>query len=233
MSSFWDVNSPAAMTIPTPGADGTVLTASGGAPVWQAASGAGAPTGTVIMWPTATAPSGYLLCDGSAVSRTTYAALYALIGTTYGTGDGSTTFNLPDLQGRVAVGKGTHADVNAVGKSDGVAVASRRPAHKHSVGTVSHTLGFSGTAGNTGTDFPDHTHSLYQGATATAARGFPARSADSVVGQTDGASARHQHGFTPAGTITGGINTPTVGPQTGSEPTDNSAYLVLNFAIKT
>ena len=53
------------------------------------------------------APNGWLICDGSAVSRTTYATLFAVIGTTYGTGDGSTTFNLPDLQGRVAIGAGS------------------------------------------------------------------------------------------------------------------------------
>jgi microcystin-dependent protein len=53
---------------------------------------------------TATAPSGFLECDGSAVSRSTYAALFAVIGTTYGAGDGSTTFNVPDLTDKVAVG---------------------------------------------------------------------------------------------------------------------------------
>lgn len=45
------------------------------------------------------------MCDGSAVSRTTYATLFTAIGTAYGTGDGSTTFNIPDLRGRIAVGK--------------------------------------------------------------------------------------------------------------------------------
>lgn len=54
-------------------------------------------------WSSATAPEGYLLEDGSAVSRTTYAELFSVIGTTYGSGDGSTTFNLPDSRGRVTV----------------------------------------------------------------------------------------------------------------------------------
>ena len=57
--------------------------------------------GTIKPWGKATAPDGYLLCDGSAVSRSTYADLFAVIGTTYGAGNGSTTFNLPDLRGRV------------------------------------------------------------------------------------------------------------------------------------
>lgn len=57
----------------------------------------GNPTGTMLIWPTASAPTGYLLCDGTAVSRSTYSVLFALISTTYGVGDGSTTFNLPNL----------------------------------------------------------------------------------------------------------------------------------------
>ena len=56
--------------------------------------------GTVIMWPINTPPAGYLECNGGTVSRVTYAALYGVIGTTYGAGDGSTTFALPDYRGR-------------------------------------------------------------------------------------------------------------------------------------
>lgn len=63
------------------------------------------PAGSVLSYAGASAPSGWLLCDGTAVSRTTYAALYAVIGDTYGAGDGSTTFDLPDLRGRAVFGK--------------------------------------------------------------------------------------------------------------------------------
>jgi len=62
-------------------------------------------TGTVLPFAGASAPTDWLLCYGQAVSRTTYANLFAVIGTTYGAGDGSTTFNVPDLRGRVAAGK--------------------------------------------------------------------------------------------------------------------------------
>ena len=62
------------------------------------------PPGMLAPYAGKTAPSGWLLCDGSAVSRTTYADLFAVIGTTYGAGNGSTTFTLPDLRGRVAAG---------------------------------------------------------------------------------------------------------------------------------
>ncbi len=62
------------------------------------------PPGMLAPYAGKTAPAGWLLCDGSAVSRTAYAALFAVIGTTYGAGNGSTTFTLPDLRGRVAAG---------------------------------------------------------------------------------------------------------------------------------
>ena len=60
----------------------------------------GAVPGLILMWGTGSAPTGWVLCDGSAISRTTFAALFAVIGTTFGTGDGSTTFNVPNMQGK-------------------------------------------------------------------------------------------------------------------------------------
>lgn len=65
----------------------------------------GVNTGIIVPWGLASTPSGFLACDGSAVSRTTYADLFAVVGTNYGVGDGSTTFNLPDLTDRTCVGK--------------------------------------------------------------------------------------------------------------------------------
>lgn len=100
---------------------------------WAVPSGGGgaAPTGAVTEYAGSSAPTGWLLCDGSAVSRSTYAALFAVIGTNYGAGDGSTTFNVPDVRGRVPTGKGSHADVDVLGDNDGSVLADRRPKHKH------------------------------------------------------------------------------------------------------
>lgn len=82
------------------------------------------PVGSVYAYAGSTAPSKFELCDGSAISRTTYSALFAVIGTTYGAGDGSTTFNLPDLRGRVVAGKddmgGTAASRMTSGSKAGV-----------------------------------------------------------------------------------------------------------------
>lgn len=70
---------------------------------WKALSSS-IPVGTILTWSTGTAPNGYLICDGSAISRTTYAELFSVIGTTYGSGDGNTTFNLPNFINRYAIG---------------------------------------------------------------------------------------------------------------------------------
>ena len=80
-----------------------------------------APVGAIQMWPTTTAPSGYLLCQGAAVSRSTYSALYSIIGTTFGVGDGSTTFNLPNYVNRMPFGASTTSTASVTGYIQGAA----------------------------------------------------------------------------------------------------------------
>lgn len=90
------------------------------------------PIGTISMFAGATAPTGYLLCQGQAVSRTTYANLFTVIGTTYGTGNGSTTFNLPNLQGRFALGKNSSHALASTGGAETVTLSTNEiPAHTH------------------------------------------------------------------------------------------------------
>lgn len=94
------------------------------------------PTGTVVSYAAGAAPVGWLLCDGTAISRASYSALFGVIGTAYGAGDGSTTFNVPDLRGRVSVGfasAGGHSDVSTLGNNDGATAANRRPKHRHTI----------------------------------------------------------------------------------------------------
>jgi len=86
----------------------------------------------------------WLLCDGTAIVRTTWQPLYNVIGTTFGTGDGSTTFNLPDFKSRFPVGAGTY---EALGKGDTSAEASRGTNHTH---TISAPTGMTGVAVGTG-----------------------------------------------------------------------------------
>lgn len=80
---------------------------------WQGTSSSGIPIGSLLDFSGATTPTGWLLCYGQNVSRATYALLFAIIGTTYGSGDGATTFGLPDLRGRLVYGKDNMGGVAA------------------------------------------------------------------------------------------------------------------------
>ena len=88
----------------------------------------------ISLFAGATPPAGYLVCDGSAVSRETYSALFAVIGTVYGAGDGSTTFNLPDLTGKVAIGYSTsHALGTTGGEETHVLTSGELGSHVHEI----------------------------------------------------------------------------------------------------
>jgi microcystin-dependent protein len=115
------------------------------------------PLGSVTMWAgdSGDVPTGWDLCDGSAISRSTYSDLYTLLGTTFGSGDGSTTFNLPDMRDRFVVGVGTSYSRNAKGGSTSNDISHTHTvnSHTHSTGTHSHTV-------NSHThSVPSHTHS--------------------------------------------------------------------------
>ena len=80
----------------------------------------GIPVGTIHTYAGSTAPTGYMICDGSAVSRITYSDLFDVIGITYGSGDGSTTFNIPNLKGKVPVGLDSNdTDFDTLGETGG------------------------------------------------------------------------------------------------------------------
>jgi len=128
------------------GSNGNVLQTDGsGTLSW----GDGTPSGVVSAYAGSSAPSGWLLCYGQAISRTTYADLFTAIGTTYGSGDGSTTFNLPDLRGRVVAGQ------------DDMGGSSANRLTNQSGGLNGDTLGATGgseTHTLTTAQIPAHTH---------------------------------------------------------------------------
>lgn len=159
------------------------------------------PTGTLTMYAGGVAPSGWLLCDGSAVSRVAYSDLFGVIGVTYGAGDGSTTFNLPDMRGRVAFGlAAADAMFDTLGESGGAKSVtlseSNLPAHSHSVslttgagsphthsitvasggvhehtGATTSSTGSHTHTGTTGTESATHTHQ-YNSAVSTGVQAY-------------------------------------------------------------
>jgi microcystin-dependent protein len=164
------------------------------------------PAGAITQYGAASAPTGWLLCDGTAVSRTTYSALFAIVSTTYGTGDGSTTFNLPDLQDRIPVGRNdTSGTFNvALGSTGGVE-------------DVTLTGAQSGTSA--------HGHTINSSAEGAAHHGHTGG------GQPVGLSSA----ATPSvGTYSGsdGVQD-SVAASAGSSHTNLQPYLVVNFIIKT
>lgn len=126
------------------------------------------PAGIFLPYGGANAPSGWLLCDGAAVSRTTYAALFAAIGTAYGAGNGSTTFNVPDMRSRVPVGFDSGAgEFDALGETGGAKThqlsSAEMPSHTHVQNAHNHGVTDPGhnhtqNAHNHGVTDPGHNH---------------------------------------------------------------------------
>ena len=184
-------------------------------------------------------PPGFLWCAGQAVSRATYAALFAAIGTTHGAGDGATTFNVPDRRGRLALPLdnmgGTDAGrlsmANTLGATGGSNTLSTAQLPSHDHGLNSHTHSFSGS---TGTESANHTHSSPDGASFVTASGgavIPATgiyNANNSAGANTGTqSANHTHTF--SGT-TGGAAGNTAATGSGAEALP--PYLLCNVIIK-
>lgn len=199
-------------------ADGT--TATDAATYGQVAAVNSVMTGTIQMWPTTSAPTGYLLCAGSAVSRTTYAALFAVIGTTFGAGDGSTTFNLPNYADRMPIGSGTiAASIGATGGSKDAVVVSH-----------THTVSISDPGHNHTINDPGHTHSVLGTNSTTSIgggpvvfdSGYPAIQ-PGIVGSTTGISINNRTtGISASASTTGSSGTNANLPP----------YLGINFIIK-
>lgn len=166
--------------------------------------------GMMLDYAGATAPAGWLLCYGQAESRSTYASLFTAIGTIYGVGDGSTTFNLPDARGRVIAGKddmgGTSANrlTGQTGGLNGDTLGATGGTETHTLTTAQ--MPSHGHTGTTSTD-GSHTHSVLGSSGDTT--GFPwveMGGQNNNQNGTTGSSGSHDHTFTTANTGGGGAH---------------------------
>jgi len=172
------------------------------------------PIGMVVQFAGTSAPTNWLFCYGQAVSRSTYAGLFAALGTAFGVGDGSTTFNLPDCRGRVAAGKdnmgGTSADrlTNQSGGLNGDTLGATGGTETHTLTEAqlaAHTHTFTGDA--TGAQSANHTH-VVGGATNSAVSNATQRflfggSSGAADVTTAGISANHTHTTSGTNAATG------------------------------
>lgn len=218
------------ITLPSlPASDAALVISSTG--LITAQVGAFLPTGTVLPFAGASAPVGFLICDGSAVSRTTYAALFAVIGVVFGVGDGSTTFNVPDSRGRTVIGVGTGPGLSSyvMGQTPGtesVAISvAQMPSHAHG-GTAS---------GSTSSD-GSHAHNVVNGNTNQPLTAYDGGGSS----QTALDQNADPGGGTPFGIATdlAGTHSHTVTATIPSQGNDNGhpniqPSIALNYMIKT
>ena len=169
----------------------------------------GVNTGIVVPWGTASVPSGFLACDGSAVSRTTYSALFAVVGTTYGVGDGSTTFNVPNLAGRTVISKSNNQSLASTGGANCIT-----PTGNISGATANTTL--------TANQIPSHSHSVpltYSMCGGSNQTGLGGSSGGSNNSGSTGGGQAHSHNLS-ANFV-------------GSATSVTNPYLILQYIIKT
>jgi microcystin-dependent protein len=170
------------------------------------------PTGGLMMWATASPPTGYLLCNGAAISRTSYAALFAVLGTTFGTGNGTSTFNVPNYTNRMPIGAGALYPLSGSGGSKDAVVVS----HSHTA-----------TASSTVTD-PGHNHEILPKA---------AGAQQNVGNFLQGSPLDSNYGSLNTGDRTTGITVATTVSvaSAGTSGTDANLppYLGIYFIIKT
>ena len=194
------------------------------------------PVGTIQMYGGSSAPTNWLKCDGSAVSRETYASLFAVIGTTYGNGDGVTTFNLPNLTDRMPIGAGSTYALNASGGETTVKLSDAQMAHGH---------------GFTQPKIPNHSHTcgnMSANSTHSHSGSFHAQSGSPNWSYVDGvsnqplilsasvgsASTQHTHSITGGGggACTGGAVSNLSGASSSRTAHNNMPpYRAVNFII--
>lgn len=220
---------------------------------WPAGGpGATEPPGVMKAYGGAAAPSGYLLCDGAAVSRATYVDLFTVIGTAYGAGDTSTTFNVPNLKGRIPPGlDAAIGDFDALGKTGGAKTVTlgvaEIPSHTHVQNAHNHTQDAHNhiqDAHNHAVTDPGHNHLTQRYPTATGgSSGFTIDTsmsgtlADNTLPVKVNTTGLTVNNATPTNQVATAVNqaaTPTNQNAGGGGAHENMPpYVIVNWIIKT
>lgn len=187
------------------------------------------PVGMISPFAGSSSPEGWLICDGAAVSRTTYAVLFGLVGSTYGIGDGSTTFNVPDLRGRAPIGAGTGAGLTA--RSLAAAVG----AETHTLTTAqlashSHTINDNAGAHIHGVTDPGHAHAI--GARPNSTTGATYNAATTATNAGDNGNVVRAATTNISIQSAGGHNHTIIANGSGHAHNNMQPSLVLNYIIK-
>lgn len=208
----------------------TLWNRTGGA---QSAGTGGVVTGEIKLYGGATVPSGYLTCDGTAVSRNTYSALFAAIGTSWGVGDGTLTFNLPNLVNRAPIGSGGTYPLGSYGGANEVTLNTNQlPSHNHGITDPGHTHTFTGIAHTHTITDPGHLHtSSVAASNVTVGAGAGGTTAGNTGSNTTGITINNA---TAGGTNTSevtGISTDLTG--SGDPVSTLPPYGAVKYIIKT
>ena len=210
--------------------------------------------GAIKPWTKTTAPDGYLLCNGAAVSRSTYADLFAVVSTTYGSGDGSTTFNVPQLQGKMPQGyDGNTYNLAGTGGANTITVAVTN--NQAATNATNQSVTITGDISNTSlttAQMPSHRHNVVKvwnsapnmsprllASNVTPVDGVGGNAQNLTGGGgsnqflgNEGSGTGHNHSHTLSGTLTGNITTSLTGSVTAAGTNSFSPFVVVNYIIK-
>ncbi len=197
----------------------------------------GIPTATIVPWSSASVPTGFLECNGQAVSRSTYSALFAIVASTYGGGDGSSTFNVPDLQDNVAMGKSGTKALASTGGANTVASSGNVGTNTNTNINVTGTVGGSTANATLSTaQLASHSHGITAVAQTGGGNSLNNRAsgpANNTNTNNEGSGTGHSHNMSATFSGSGTASSTSTSTFSGGSTSVLQPYLTIIYIIKT